>query len=132
MTSPVVATYEQELHAGRARRPDPDLSRVALCVAHALSLDPADLAEVTARVRAAIAVGTLHVTAPHDASGKLDESRLPPLPPLPRVAVRARRGSAGERRVASTVASCHALSPTELTLITQAVRAALATREGDP
>jgi hypothetical protein len=130
MTSPVVAAFQQVIRA-KTPRQDPDLSLVAHCIAEALALTPPELAQVTAGVRAGIAQGTLKVSVPHDASGSIDETKLPPLPKLPRASVHPPRSGKGvsERRVARLVATCKTLTAKELTLVTQGVRAGVAARK---
>jgi hypothetical protein len=130
MPSSVVAAFQQAIRAKQTARRDPDLTLVAHCVAQALALTPPELARVTAGVRAGIARGTFKVSVPHDASGSIDETRLPPLPKLPPTTAHPKRpGTAvSERVVARLVVTCATLTARELTLVTQGVRAGLAAR----
>jgi hypothetical protein len=128
--STAVTAFQEAIRAKLPRK-DVDLALVAHCVAQALALTPAELAEVTAKVRAGIAAGTLEVSVPHDPSGKIDETALPPLPKLPPTTVHPQRpGKAvSERLVARLVATCATLTPRELTLVTQGVRVGVAARK---
>ena len=103
---------------------------VAHCIAQALACTPAELAEVTAKVRAGIARGTFKVSVPYDETGSIDVTKLPPLPALPPVAVHPQRpGEAvSERLVTRLVATCATLTPGELAMVTQGVRAGVAAR----
>jgi hypothetical protein len=132
MSSSAVAAFQQAIRLKQVAKMDPDLALVAHCVAQALALTPGELAQVTAGVRAGIASGAFKVSVPHDATGKIDETALPPLPLLPRAAVHAQRpGTAvSERLVTRLVATCGTLTPRELTLVTQGVRAGVAARGG--
>jgi hypothetical protein len=122
--SAAVAVYQQALRAKRPVKVDPDLALVAHCIAEALALTPPELAAVTAGARAGIAAGKFKVSVPFDASGSIDETRLPPLPKLPPATVHPQRPGKGvsERRVTRLIATCGTLSPKELTLVTQGVR----------
>lgn len=130
MPTQVVAAYQQAIRAKQPVRVDPDLAVVAHCVAQALALTPTEIAEVTARVRAAIAAGKFKVSVPYDAGGSIDETQLPPLPKLPAAAIHSQRPGAAvsARLVTRLVATCATLTPTELTLVTQGVRAGRAAR----
>jgi hypothetical protein len=130
MPSPVVDAFQHAIQAKRGR-PDPDLAVVAHCIAQALALTNAELEAVTAGVRAAIAKGTCKVSVRYDATGKIDETKLPPLPLLPATRVHPKRatGSADSSRVVERlIGTCATLTPKELTLVTQGVRAAIASR----
>lgn len=129
MPSQAVAAFQQAIKSC-ARRPDPDLKMVSHCVADALALTPEELEQVVSGVRAAIAAGKFKVSVPYDASGKIDETKLPAMPKLPPASVRpAKPGKrASERRVQRMVATCATLTPKELTLVTQGVRAGRAAR----
>jgi hypothetical protein len=129
--SAAVTAFREAIRAKKkTARVDPDLALVAHCVAMALSLNDPELAAVTAGVRAGIAKGTLKVSVPHDAAGKIDETKLPPLPKLPPVAPHPERAgtAVSARTVTRLIATCATLSPKELTLVTQGVREGLARR----
>ena len=130
MPSSVVTAFQQAIRSKQIARKDPDLALVAHCVAQALALTPSELAFVTAGVRAGIAEGRFKVSVPYDATGTLDETRLPPMPNLPLATVHAQRPGAAvsERLVTRLVATCGTLSARELTLVTQGVRAGVAAR----
>jgi hypothetical protein len=130
MRSSVVDAFQQAIRSKQTARKDPDLSLVAHCVAQALALTDPELARVTAGVRAGIANGTLKVVVPHDATGKIDETKLPPMPKLPPTAAHPQRAGAAvsDRMVARLVATCATLTARELTLVTQGVRAGVAAR----
>jgi len=128
--SSVVAAFREATRAKRDTRTDLDLALVSHCIAQALALTPAELARVTAGVRAGIAAGTFKVSVPHDPSGNIDETKLPPLPKLPRATVHPQRSgeAVSERLVTRLIGTCGTLSARELTLVTQGVRAAVAAR----
>jgi hypothetical protein len=130
MPSSVVAAYQQAIRAKQTARKDPNLALVAHCIAQALALTHAELARVTAGVRAGIARGTLKVSVPHDAAGSINESELPPLPKLPATAVHPKRTGelVSERVVSRLVETCGTLTARELTLVTQGVRVGVAAR----
>ena len=123
----------EAIRAKRVSRPDPDLAVVSHCVAQALALTPAELAQVTAGVRVGIARGTLKVSVPHDPTGSIDDSKLPPMPALPPASVHPQRvGEAVSRRlVERLIATCGTLTARELTLVTQGVRAGLVARRSE-
>jgi hypothetical protein len=127
--TPTVAAFQQAIRA-KSPRNDPDLALVAHCIAQALALTPAELVRVTAAVRDGIATGTFKVAVPYDGAGKIDETKLPPLPKLPPVAIHPQRPGAAisERLVTRLVATCATLTAMELTLVTQGVRAGVAAR----
>ena len=129
--SAIVAAFREAIRSKKtARKDDVDLSVVSHCVAQALALTPAELARVTAGVRAGIAAGTFNVSVPHDDVGSIDETQLPPIPSLPPATVHAQRpGSAvSDRLVTRLIKTCATLTPKELTLVTQGVRAGVAAR----
>jgi len=128
--SAAVTAFREAIRAKRTARVDPDLKLVAHCVAMALSLTDPELAAVTAGVRAGIAAGKLKVSVPHDASGKIDETKLSPLPRLPPGRSHPQRpGTDVSKRVVDRlVATCATLSAKELTLVTQGVREGVAAR----
>ena len=130
MPSSVVTAFQQAIRSKQTARKDPDLALVAHCVAQALALTPAELVRVTAGTREGIARGTFKVAVPHDEAGIIDETKLPPLPTLPPASVHAQRPGAAvsERLVTRLIATCGKLSPKELTLVTQGVRAGVAAR----
>ena len=130
MTSTVVAAFQQAIRSKKTTRTDPDLALVSHCIAEALALTPAELADVTFGVRRGIADGKLKVTVAYDRTGRIDETRLPPLPKLPPTAVHPQRTGkvASERRVKRLIATCATLSAKELTLVTQGVRQGVAKR----
>jgi hypothetical protein len=130
MPSSVVDAFKQAIRSKQTARKDPDLALVSHCIAEALALTPAELAQVTAGARAGIAKGTFKVSVPYDTAGVIDETKLPPLPKLPPTTVHPQRSGKGvsERRVVRLVATCGALSAKELTLVTQGVRAGLLVR----
>ena len=128
--SSVVTAFQQAIRSKQTTRTDPDLALVAHCVAQALALTPAELARVTAGVRAGIAKGTFKVSVPHDEAGRIDETKLPPLPKLPGTKSHFPRvGPPDERLVTRLVATCGTLTARELTLVTQGVREGLAARK---
>jgi hypothetical protein len=129
--SSAVAAFQQAIRSKQTARKGPDLALVAHCVAQALALTPAEFARVVAGVRAGIARGTFKVSVPHDEAGSIDETKLPPLPKLPPTTVHPQRpGEAvSERLVTRLVATCGTLTPLELTLVTQGVRAGVAARK---
>ncbi|HEY6357585.1 MAG TPA: hypothetical protein VIX35_05050 [Vicinamibacterales bacterium] len=127
--SSVVTAFQQAIRSKQTARKDPDLAVVAHCVAQALALTPVELQRVTDGVRAGIAAGKFKVSVAADATGKIDETKLPPLPKLPPVSHQKRAGDGvSERLVARLVATCATLTATELTLVTQGVRAGVAAR----
>jgi hypothetical protein len=127
--SAVVDAFKLAIKANLPRK-DPDLALVAHCIAEALALTEPELAEVTSGVRAGIAAGRMKVSVPYDAFGSIDETKLPPMPPLPKASAHPSRPGNGvsERRVVRLVATCRTLTATELTLVTQGVRAGVAAR----
>jgi hypothetical protein len=130
MPSSVVTEFQRAIRSKKVVRADPDLSLVAHCIAEALALTAGELAAVTAGVRAGIAAKKFKVSVPSDASGTIDETKLPPLPRLPKVAVHPPRTGTdvSERRVKRLIATCATLTPKELTLVTQGVREGLKQR----
>jgi len=128
--SAVVTEFQRTIRSKKVVRADPDLSLVAHCIAEALALTPGELAAVTAGVRPGIAAKKFKVSVPYDASGTIDETKLPALPRLPKVAVHPPRTGAGvsERRIKRLIATCATLTPKELTLVTQGVREGLKQR----
>jgi hypothetical protein len=130
MPSSVVDAYQLAIRAKQTVRKGPNLALVAHCIAQALALTPAELASVTAGVRAGIARGALKVSVPHDDAGSIDETKLAPLPRLPPTADHPQRAGdeVSERLVSRLVATCGTLTPLELTLVTQGVRAGVAAR----
>lgn len=130
MPSSVVTAFQQAIRSKQTARKDPDFALVAHCVAQALALTGPELALVTAGVRAGIARGTFKVSVPHDSTGKIDETVLPPLPKLPPTRTHFPRvGPVSERLITRLVATCGTLTPRELTLVTQGMRAGLAVRK---
>lgn len=128
--TPAAKVFQQAIRA-RAGRPDPDLTLVAHSIAQALALTPAELEQVTAGVRAAIARGTFKVAVPHDGAGSIDATALPALPPLPATRTHPTRvGPADARLVQRLIATCATMTARELTLVTQGVRAGVAARGG--
>lgn len=130
MPSSVVAAFQQAIRAKQsAPRVDPDLALVAHCIAQALALTPAELEQVTAGVRAGIVKGTFKVSVPFDQIGSIDVTKLPPMPKLPATRLHVKRsGDANKRLVARLIGTCATLTPRELTLVTQGVRAGVAAR----
>jgi hypothetical protein len=130
MPSATVDAFREAIRSKKIARTDLDLRVVSHCVAQALALTPAELERVTAGVRAGIAKGTFQVSVPHDGAGSIDETKLPPLPKLPPSTLHAQRPGKGvsERLVARLIATCGTLTPLELTLVTQGVRAGVAAR----
>jgi len=128
--SSVVTAFQQAIRSKKTAHTD-DLALVAHCVAQALALTPAELERVTAGVRAGIKVGKFKVSVPADATGSIDETKLPPMPKLPPATVHPQRpGTAvSERLVTRLIATCGTLTPRELTLVTQGVRAGVAARK---
>lgn len=131
MPSSVVTAFREAIRSKKIARTDPDLSVVSHCIAQALALTPAELERVTAGVRAGITAGKFKTSVPADAAGKIDETKLPPMPKLPPATVHPQRpGTAvSERLVTRLIATCATLSPKELVLVTQGVRAGVATRK---
>ena len=132
MPTSIADAFKQAILAKKPVRQDPNLTVVSHCVAQALALTPTELTRVTAGVRAGIANGTFKVSVPHDGAGKIDETRLPPMPKLPPATVHAQRpGKAvSDRLVSRLVSTCGTLTAKELTLVTQGVREGLAARNG--
>jgi hypothetical protein len=130
MPSSIAKAFQEAILTKRPVRPDPDLALVAHCVAQALALTPAELARVTAGVRTGIANGTFKVSVPHDGAGVIDETKLPPMPALPPATVHPQRPGTkvSDRLVARLISTCATLSPKELVLVTQGVRAGVAAR----
>lgn len=130
MPSSVVTAFREAIRSKKIARTDPDLSVVSHCIAQALALTPAELERVTAGVRAGITAGKFKTSVPADAAGKIDETKLPPMPKLPPTRTHFPRvGPVSERLVTRLVATCATLSPKELVLVTQGVRAGVATRK---
>lgn len=96
MPSQVVAAFQQAIKS-RPRRRDPDLKMVAHCVADVLALTPEELEQVVSGVRAGIAAGKFKVSVPYDASGRIDETKLPAMPKLPPARARGPRSPASAR-----------------------------------
>jgi hypothetical protein len=132
--SSTVLAFQQAIRSKKTARTDPDFALVAHCVAQALALTPAELERVTAGVRAGIKAGKFKVSVPADATGSIDETKLPPMPKLPPATVHPQRpGTAvSERLVTRLIATCGTLTPRELTLVTQGVRAGVAARSQRP
>jgi hypothetical protein len=128
--SAVVEAFKQAIRGKHTTRKDPDLALVSHCIAQALALTPATLAEVTAKVRAGIADGTIKVSVSYDKAGVIDETKLPPLPKLPRTATHPQRPGkiVSKRLVTRLVATCRTLKASEMVLVTQGVREGLARR----
>jgi hypothetical protein len=134
MASSIAEAFKQAILTKRPVRQDPNLALVAHCIAQALALTPTELAKVTAGVRSGIASGALKVTIPHDGTGRIDETKLPPLPKLPKATIHPQRPGAAvsERLVSRLVSTCATLTAKELTLVTQGVRAGLLARGAKP
>ena len=131
MPTSIADAFKQAILTKKPVRQDPNLTVVSHCIAQALALTPTELAEVTAGVRAGIPAGKFKTSVPADAAGKIDETKLPPMPKLPPATVHPQRpGTAvSERLVTRLIATCATLSPKELVLVTQGVRAGVATRK---
>ncbi len=131
MPTSIADAFKQAILAKKPVRQDPNLALVAHCVAQALALTPADLAEVTAGVRAGIANGSIKVSVPHDVAGKIDETRLPPMPKLPATNIHAQRPGklTRQRLISRLISTCGTLTAKEMVLVTQGVREGLAKRK---